>query len=88
MPVPVELHIDVRRVGGDAVVYEVGDGRLRVVPEGPQGLGEPNLSPPVWHVNRRAVVESSGSAAQWPDQAVRFPINSASDGEPGVCDRP
>ena len=40
MPVPAELHIDVRRVGGDAVVYEVGDGCLRVVPEGPQGLNE------------------------------------------------
>jgi hypothetical protein len=32
------------------------------------------------------VVESSGSAALSADQAVRFPINSASDGAPGFCD--
>src|SRR5260370_37293389 len=33
------------------------------------------------------VVESPGSAALSADQAVRFPINSARDGEPGFCNQ-
>ena len=35
--------------------------------------------------NACEVVESSRSAALSADQAVRFQINSASDGEPGFC---
>jgi hypothetical protein len=51
------MHVDVRRVGGHAVVYKVGDGCLRAVPKGPQGLDERAR---LWFNNLEAMWEYIG----------------------------